>query len=105
MRGWLTLLGLLFAMYAAYLALLYVSQRSVLFPGAGMRWDWDSQTLPPAARPVAIAASFGAVRGVLLPAEATGPAPALLYFHGNAEFVGQNVDRLRLTGLALPARP
>jgi uncharacterized protein len=95
MRGLLSLLGLLLAMYAAYLTLLYVSQRSVVFPGTGMHWDWDSQPLPAGARTVMFDASFGAVRSVLLPAESGRPAPALLYFHGNAEFVGQNVALLQ----------
>jgi uncharacterized protein len=102
MHGLLRLAIALLAIYLGYLALLFVTQRSVIFPGAGIGWDWDEQWLPPAAESVEIEASFGKVRAVLLPADGPRPAPALVYFHGNAEFVGQNTDLLQpLTAFGL----
>jgi uncharacterized protein len=96
MRGLLSLAALGFALYLAWLGMLYVSQRSVLFPGAGMTWRWNAETLPQRAEMVSVPASFGWVRAVFLPAPVDHAAPALIYFHGNAEFVDQNV------GLLLP---
>ncbi len=89
------LLGTLLAAYAVYLTMLFLQQRAAMFPGAHMAWDGVGRTLPPQAEAVAIPASFGRVQGVLLRAQGTpARAPAALYFHGNAEFVDQNLDLL-----------
>lgn len=97
-RGVLLMLGALLAGYLCYLALLFVQQRSVMFPGASMGWDGVGRALPARAEVVTIPASFGHVQGVLLRARQLpgdhGGAPAALYFHGNAEFVDQNVPLL-----------
>ena len=97
-RGVLLMLGALLAGYVCYLALLFVQQRSVMFPGASMDWDGVGQALPARAEAVSIPASFGRVQGVLLHARPQpgrdGQAPAAIYFHGNAEFVDQNVSLL-----------
>lgn len=102
-RGVLLMLGALLAGYLCYLALLFVQQRSVMFPGASMDWDGVGQALPAQAEVVSIPASFGHIQGVLLRARqpqggdgqaAAAPAPAAIYFHGNAEFVDQNVPLL-----------
>lgn len=94
-RSFLFLLGTAFAAYLGYLALLFVQQRAVMFPGAAMDWDGVGRTLPAQAEAVAIPASFGRVQGVWLRARHGGArAPAALYFHGNAEFVDQNVALL-----------
>jgi fermentation-respiration switch protein FrsA (DUF1100 family) len=75
--------------------MLLLQQRAVMFPGAGMDWDGVGRVLPPGAETVAITASFGTVQGVLLRARTDAArAPAVLYFHGNAEFVDQNVELL-----------
>jgi uncharacterized protein len=95
-RGLLSLVAVGFALYLAWLGMLYVSQRSVLFPGSGMAWRWNAETLPQRAEMVAVPASFGRVRAVFLRAPVDHRAPALICFHGNAEFVDQNV------GLLLP---
>lgn len=95
MRTLLTVAAALLALYLGYLALLYLGQRSMMYPGAGMRVGAEAQLLPPGAEPVAIAAPFGEVRAIFLPAAAPGRAPALLYFHGNAEFAFQNVALLQ----------
>jgi uncharacterized protein len=102
MPGLLRLTLVVLAIYLGYLALLYVSQRSVIFPGAGIGARWESPSLPVGAESVAIEASFGSVRAVLLSAAGPRPAPALVYFHGNAEFVGQNIGLLQpLTAFGL----
>lgn len=97
-RGFLLMLGALLAGYVCYLALLFVQQRSVMFPGASMDWDGVGRVLPARAEVVSIPASFGHVQGVLLRARpqpsGDGRVPAALYFHGNAEFVDQNVPLL-----------
>jgi uncharacterized protein len=96
MRSLLNIAAIVLALYLAWLGMLYVSQRSVLFPGAGMAWRWDPQSLlRHGAEPVALAATFGHVRAAFLAADTDSPAPALIYFHGNAEFVDQNIGLLR----------
>jgi uncharacterized protein len=101
MRAVLIILAIVLAVYLAWLAMLYAGQRSMMFPGAGMRWEWNLRALPGNAELIDIEASFGRVRGVLLPAVTdaavtdTQQAPALLYFHGNAEFVDQNAPLLQ----------
>jgi uncharacterized protein len=94
-RSLLNIAAVLLALYIAWLGMLYISQRSVLFPGAGMAWRWDPQSLRPGAEPVALGASFGSVRAVFLVADTNTPTPALIYFHGNAEFVDQNIGLLQ----------
>ncbi|MCA1713722.1 MAG: prolyl oligopeptidase family serine peptidase [Gammaproteobacteria bacterium] len=96
LRSLLLLLGTALAAYLGYLALLFVQQRAVMFPGAAMGWDGVGRALPADAEAVAIPASFGRVQGVWLRARNGGArAPAVLYFHGNAEFVDQNVALLQ----------
>lgn len=94
-RSAIQLLAALALGYAVYLTLLFTQQRSMMFPGTTIHWDGVGRHLPSGAEHVVVAASFGEVQGVLLPAPATGhPAPAALYFHGNAEFVDQNIELL-----------
>ena len=102
-RGVLLMLGALLAGYVCYLGLLFVQQRSVMFPGASMDWDGVGRALPAHAEAVSIPVSFGQVQGVLLHAHRSprrddpapaAPAPAAIFFHGNAEFVDQNVPLL-----------
>lgn len=86
--------------YALYLGLLYGQQRGMMFPGTGMPWNGVGSGLPGAgpegAQRVDLAASFGTVQAVYLPAKgARSPAPAAIYFHGNAEFVDQNLHLLQ----------
>lgn len=80
--------------YAGYLSLLYLQQRQMMFPGAGMSAEpLAALHLAPPRQRVSLRASFGRVQAVWIPApEAT--APALIYFHGNAEFAAQNLDAL-----------
>ncbi len=95
LRSLLNVLAAVAIAYALYLALLFLQQRQMMFPGAGMRWDDSAAWWPPRAQDVRIPASFGEVRGVLLPAPGEDAlAPAALYFHGNAETVEQNLPLL-----------
>ncbi len=93
MSGWLAV-GV--CAYALYLLLLYVQQRSMMFPGVGMRFTPMTElSLPANARPVVLPASFGEVQALWL--QGTGTADrsaAALYLHGNAESVGQNLAGL-----------
>lgn len=94
LRGLLTIAGVVVAVYLGYLALLFVQQRSVMFPGSSMAWDGVGRVLPAQAEAVSIPASFGRVQGVLLRSGERARSPAALYFHGNAEFVDQNLALL-----------
>jgi uncharacterized protein len=85
----------LLAMYAAWLALLYVGQRGMMFSGAGMAFDAVHPPRTPMVEAVAVPASFGQVRGYFLPAVTVGSAPAVVYFHGNAELAVHNVALLQ----------
>lgn len=85
----------LLAVYAAWLALLYAGQRSMMFPGAGMAFDAVHQPHTTGVEAVAIPSSFGQVRGYFLPAASPGKAPAVMYFHGNAELAVHNVALLQ----------
>lgn len=85
----------LLAMYAAWLAMLYLGQRSMMFPGAGIAIDGARQPRTPGAEAVAVPASFGQVRGYFLPAATAGSAPAVVYLHGNAELAVHNLALLQ----------
>ncbi len=78
--------------YAAYAGLLFAMQRSIMFPASGA----DMPAPPSSARgALALATSFGPLHAVHLQPAGSGPAPALLYFHGNYEFVADNVGLLK----------
>ncbi|HRQ65234.1 MAG TPA: alpha/beta hydrolase [Xanthomonadaceae bacterium] len=95
-RNALQWIAALFIGYALYLGLLFVQQRSMMFPGTSIYWDGVGRHLPAHAERVELPASFGRAQGVLLRAPvAESMAPAALYFHGNAEFVDQNLDLLQ----------
>jgi fermentation-respiration switch protein FrsA (DUF1100 family) len=95
MRTFMLTVAILLAAYVAWLALLYVGQRSMMFPGAGLQVDAGRYPLLPGAETVVIPAGFGQVRGFLLRAPSSTSAPALLYFHGNAELAVQNIALLQ----------
>lgn len=103
LRSLLSLLGIALAAWAGWLALLYAQQRSMMFPGAGMDWPGVGAALPPNGEMVTLPAFFGRVQAVFLRAHGSeSRAPAMLYFHGNAEFVDQNLELLdRVAALGL----
>lgn len=102
MRTLLLFAAALLAIYLAWLALLYAGQRSMMFPGVRLFPAGELRSLPDRVEAVSLGASYGEVRVYLLRADATEPAPALLYFHGNAELAAHNIPLLEpLTALGL----
>lgn len=84
---------LVLAGYGFYLGLLYVQQRSIMFPGV----DLPADTTPPPhnASVLHLPASFGKARALMLRSpDVVGPAPAVLYFHGNYELAQHNLELL-----------
>lgn len=94
LRSMITLLLAAVLGYGLYLGLLFTQQRSMMFPGIGAAGALP-QALPAGAERVGLDASFGAVEAVWLRApDAAMPAPAVIYFHGNAETVSHNIGPL-----------
>lgn len=90
--------------YGAWLALLYFQQRAMLFPGAGM--EPAARLGPPnGAETVWFEVDDARVEAWLLPATSLpeeGNAPAIIFAHGNAEFIDEladDFDALRDAGL------
>lgn len=102
LKGMQHLILLLAAGYLGYLTLLYLQQRQMMFPGAGMNAiHLSTQRFAPPAEVITLPADFGQVLAIWLPSDAPR-APAAIYFHGNAEFAAQNVEALRpLTALGV----
>ncbi len=79
---WLILLG-----YAGYAGLLFVTQRSVVFPGT--RLARPAVTSPPAGvEQLWLPFSEGRAEAWLVPAATAPPWPVLVFAHGNAELIG-----------------
>ncbi len=90
LRTLLSVVGFALLIYLAWLLLLFLQQKTMMFPGAGGGApDWQ-RILPPGGERWQLDTSFGQVDAVLLPS-GTSPGPALLYFHGNGESVAQNL--------------
>lgn len=70
--------------YAAYGALLFVLQRSVLFPGRRVDADPPSPEPPPGVQGVWLSTPAGRVEAWFVPGPAA-KSPAFLFAHGNAE--------------------
>jgi pimeloyl-ACP methyl ester carboxylesterase len=85
----LIVLALLFALYGFYCYRLYRRQRDVLFPGQFMSAPALLQR--DGARVTSLSTSFGNVPLWYLPASSP-TAPTVLFFHGNAEFIGNASD-------------
>ena len=93
------LIGGAVVVYAAYCAHLWSAQRGMMFPGAQMRVTPDQRDWPPRGKSVVIGGAETAVHAVWVPASAPGPATAVIFLHGNAEFAFQSVPALsRLVG-------
>ena len=80
--GALVAVGLL----AAYWALLFLAQRSILFPVPRLA---GAPSRPPDAEQIWLHTSFGRLEAWYLPAirSAGGPSPLLVFSHGNAELI------------------
>lgn len=81
-------LGIAALVYAAWLALLYFQQRQMLFPGVAMTVP-SVPSLPAGVERQWLATADGRIEAWLLPADADAPrpAPAVIFAHGNAEFI------------------
>jgi fermentation-respiration switch protein FrsA (DUF1100 family) len=101
---WSIALGLV-ALYVAYCGFLFLTQRSMLFPGAGSRVDAAAEPRPVPAETISLLTSFGTVEAWYYapqPNSESGPQPAVIIAHGNAELIDNfPVDFLRFTELGL----
>jgi hypothetical protein len=79
-------------LYFAYAALLFFGQRGMAFP-VGLIPSPGDLPLPPDAERVSLDLPFGAVDAIFMRAGAagSGPAPAVLFAHGNAELIEYNL--------------
>jgi len=89
--------------YAGYVALLFLLQRSVVFPGTRRDPPRPSpDDVPPGIIPLWLEPSFGRVEAWLLEAPGEGPGPALIFSHGNGELIDDwrdDVEPLRRAGV------
>ncbi len=86
----------LLLLYPLYAGVMYAEQRTILFPAAERTHHPLRAELPARAQLIELPATFGKVRAVYWsPAEATRPAPAILYLHGNFERVEDSFDLLQ----------
>ena len=82
------ILGLFLALYALWAAFVFLTQRSLLYPGARR----EAAAEPPAIaglERIWLETAGRRVESWLLPAQggAPGPSPALVHFHGNGELI------------------
>jgi fermentation-respiration switch protein FrsA (DUF1100 family) len=70
-----------------YAAVLFFVQRSLVFPGVGRDPPRAGRSPPADAKQVWLATSFGEVEAWFFQAEGTEVGPALLFAHGNGEFI------------------
>ncbi len=104
-RALLRLTVLALIAYTVYATLLFVAQRHILFPGQHM----DPPPVVTNAQDVErywVSTSVGLVEAWYLPAgdTRTGPGPALIFSHGNGEFIDSwiaNFDIPRELGLGV----
>lgn len=90
-RSLVGIAGMLLVGYGLYLALLWTQQRSMMFPGAG-QVGASLAPMPERAARVGLATGFGQVEAVFITAPVGDtPLATLVYFHGNAESVAQNL--------------
>jgi pimeloyl-ACP methyl ester carboxylesterase len=100
----ISLLRVLLFVLVAYAALLFLLQRSLVFPGAGMEAPPPDRSPSGGGKQVWLTTSFGKVEAWLFPANTAEPAPALIFAHGNAEYIddwGQEMEEVPDMGLSL----
>lgn len=90
---------------AGYLLLLFFVQRSVMFPGGAVPSPRATPAEhPPGVEQIWLDNSFGRTEGWLLEAEGPGPAPALIFAHGNGELIEDWVvpmEHIRRAGVSI----
>lgn len=87
MPGPLRLLMLAALAWAIYAGLMYATQRSLVFAGAG----WPAPPPPAGVTRIDLVAGDARSEALWLPAAASGPAPAIVFAHGNAELADHAV--------------
>ena len=86
----MSFLATLLLAYAAWALLLFLAQRRIIFPGGGPA-PAGAETGVPGLRRFWIDIGGGRVEAWFVPPEGGGPAPALLFAHGNAELIDHSV--------------
>lgn len=102
----MSLVAIVVVGYVAWATLLFVMQRSMMFPGAGMAGGGSrvGAPLPAGVEQVWIDTPAGAVEGWFLRADGSGSLPAVIFAHGNAELIEhalQDARDLRDIGLSV----
>lgn len=87
MPGPLRLLLLAVLAWLIYAGLMYATQRSLVFAGAG----WPAPPPPAGVSRIELVAGTARCEGLWLPAAVDGPAPAIVFAHGNAEIADHAV--------------
>lgn len=91
MSRWLWLAMVPLVIVAAYLALLFVVQRSMLFPTPP-----PMPSAPAGAEVVRVRAEGGEAYALFLPSRAAGPAALIMFMHGNGELADFWVDEFEV---------
>ena len=102
----MTLVRLVVIAYIGYALLLFLVQRSVIYPGVTPSPPRPSSAAPDGVTQVWLDASFGRVEAWLFETGDSTPGPALLFAHGNAELIDHgraDMDALRALGLTVLA--
>jgi hypothetical protein len=102
----MSLVAIVVVGYVAWATLLFVMQRSMMFPGAGVAGGGGRVGAPPPAgvEQVWIDTPAGAVEAWFLRADGSGTSPAVIFAHGNAELIDyalQDARDLRDIGLSV----
>ncbi len=86
------------SLYASFLAFIFFTQRSYIFPGTELKSS-PALILPPRAEHIKLSANGKGVEALYMPAHGSpGEAskrPAVIYAHGNYELIGNRLDELR----------
>jgi hypothetical protein len=88
-------------LYLGWAALLFATQRSVMFPARGAALPYlTAGGVPDGVEAVRLPFSGGTVEAWFLRATRPGPSPAVIFAHGNAELMGNAVrDGVRFAGM------
>lgn len=82
--------------YVAWGVFVFAMQRSMMFPGASMPAAVADETDPPrGVESVRIPFSGGTAEAWFLPARGSSPSPAIIFAHGNAEFIDHGLADAR----------
>ncbi len=84
----MSLVWLALSAYGAYAGLLFLSQRSMVFPGTRLRPPSTAPAPPPGVERIWLPFSGGRSEAWLVPGVAEPPWPALVFAHGNGELIG-----------------